>query len=265
MQGLLDMSHHERSLLLDEIEYEPKGDERRSLQQAGAAPYQVDPGITRPQLLSHHTKWFFCSLAYWGTLGKEADMEQKFVPSGYWFESGRLMPAGTNCGALTGNDIPTTTNGRVTNNQTMVLPVINSPYFACNKLTDGALEDPRVGPFKMAFGCENNPFIVHTATLDGQDIDYLDSIVTHGQDGDFVTRLNYGNTACRGDFLAITNIDYKVARGCPLSAGGPYVFINTRALTKGKHVLILVGEAIVPNLLGLPAACSAVRHEFTIV
>jgi hypothetical protein len=101
------MPLRESSILLDEIEFESEGDEQRSLQQA--IPFQVDPSITRSQLLSHHTKWSYCSLAIWA-LGNQADTQQKYVPSGYWFESGRLMPAGTNCGALTGNDIPTTTN-----------------------------------------------------------------------------------------------------------------------------------------------------------
>jgi hypothetical protein len=74
----------------------------------------------------------------------------------------------------------------------MVLPVANYAYFGCNLKTNGALEDPRVGPFSMGLVVPLQLFIVHTATLDGQPIDYLDSIVIHGQDGDFVSRLNYG-------------------------------------------------------------------------
>jgi hypothetical protein len=53
----------------------------------GATPFQVDPSITRPQLVSYHTKWLFCSSAFW-VLGNKCEKKQQFVPEGYFFETG---------------------------------------------------------------------------------------------------------------------------------------------------------------------------------
>jgi hypothetical protein len=133
----------------------------------------------------------------------------------------------------------------------MVLPVVNGPYVGCNTDT-GELEDPRLGPATMA---ELIPYwVVRKATLDGVPTGYLDTLNMVGQDGDFDTRLIFGGATCTESI-----IDFELNVGCPLSAFGPYVFVDTTKMSKGKHTLILIGEVT------LDGFCSAVRHEFTLV
>ena len=220
-------------------------DDRRIL--AKKAPFQVDPKITRPQLVSAHTKWLLCDSAFW-VLENKCEKKQKFVPDGYFFETGRPAFEGSICSELTGNgDVPVVKTCRIKQGKVMVLPVVNQPYTACN--TDGTVEDPRIGP--AALSPLIPYFIVHKADLDGAPVDYLDSLNVITQDGDMDSRLS-GDATC---------VDYNglipTFTGCALGAVGPYVFINTSKLTKGKHELVLIGEN--------DGFCSAVKHKFTIV
>lgn len=132
----------------------------------------------------------------------------------------------------------------------MVLPVVNSPYIGCNTET-GELEDPRLAPSTLWEYRACNYHTVHNATLDGKPIDPLDLLMVLSQDGDYSQKLS-GDPAC---------IDYNeflpLNEGCPLGAAGPYVFIDTSTMRKGKHTLLLIGSA--------GESCSAVKHEFMLV
>jgi hypothetical protein len=215
----------------------------------------VDPTITRPHLVSYHTKWLYCSAAFWA-LGDQCETRQQFVPKGYFFETGRpsTLPPGTVCGDLTGYEPEVTVvkNCRVKKGLTMVLPAVNLLYVGCNTDT-GELEDPRLGPAVLA---ELFPDVVfRKATLDNNNTEYLDSLKVLGQDGDFVARLTFGGATCTDG----AGINLTLNKGCPVSALGPYVFIDTSKMTKGRHTLILIGELVSAGF------CSAVRHEFTLV
>jgi hypothetical protein len=211
-------------------------------------PYQVDPKITRPELVGAHTKWLYCSSAFWVLSGGQCETSQKFVPDGYWFETGRPVPAGTNCSALTGEgDVPVV-NCRFKRGLKMVLPVVNYQYVAC---TDGRREDPRLGVEEVM----NNLFKMQTlkATLDGAKVASFDVIPVATQDGDADYTLPTPSSRCI-DFLGIFR-DYG---GCPLFGSGQYAFIDTTNLTKGKHELVLIG-----GFVDSPG-CSAVKHVFTL-
>jgi hypothetical protein len=134
----------------------------------------------------------------------------------------------------------------------MVLPVVNGAYVGCNTDT-GELEDPRLGPATMA---ELIPYwVIRKATLDGVPTEYLDTLNMVGQDGGFYTSLSFGGAKCTESI-----IDFELNKGCPLGSGfGPYVFLDTKKMAKGKHTLILIGE------ITFSGFCSAVRHEFTLV
>jgi hypothetical protein len=215
----------------------------------GVPSFQVDPFITRPKLISAHTKWLYCSSAFW-VLKDQCETTQKFVPYGYWFETGRATPEGTDCKALTGDgDVTVVKTCRVKKGLTMVLPVVNTPYIACDFDT-GELEDPRLGPSLLWEFRACNYHTVHNATLDGKSIDSLDLVTVATQDGDMNQRLS-GDPTCNdyNDFLR-----YK---DCPVGGVGPNVFIDTSKLTKGKHELLLIGSG--------GTTCSAVKHEFTLV
>ena len=109
--------------------------------------YQYDPDISRPGLVSAHAKWLICSNAFF-TLGNKCETRQKYVPDGYFFETGRraFPPKNKKCKDLTGNDDDVTVvkGCKFKKGLTMVLPAVNFVDFACN--LDGTLEDPRLGP-----------------------------------------------------------------------------------------------------------------------
>ena len=216
---------------------------------AGSSTFQVDPDITRPQLVSAHTKWLYCTSAFWALTNGKCEKSQKFVPDGYFFETGRPTPAGTKCNKLTGNgDVHVVTTCRVKQGLRMVIPVINHSWFGCVE-GGGELEDPRIGPAFLAG--ELKTMVVHKATLDGKMIDENSLLNVLTQDGDWDYRLS-GDSTCVDKYNNIP--DYK---GCPLGAAGPYLFLNTRKLAKGPHELVLIGEN--------KGFCSAVKHKFTIV
>ncbi|KAI2497734.1 hypothetical protein MHU86_16776 [Fragilaria crotonensis] len=214
----------------------------------GTSTFQVDPDITRPQLVSAHTKWLFCTSAFWALTNGKCEKTQKFVPQGYFFETGRKMPDGTNCKGLTGNgDVPVVTTCRVKRGLRMVIPVVNTLYVACNE--GGDIEDPRIGPAYLAGTFKKT--VVYVATLDGKEIDEKSLLNVLTQDGDWDYRLP-------GDATCVDTFNYIPAyKGCPVGAAGPYVFLNTRKLAKGPHQLVLIGES--------DGLCSAVKHKFTIV
>ena len=215
----------------------------------GSSTFQVDPDITRPQLVSAHTKWLYCTSAFWALTNGKCEKTQKFVPDGYFFETGRPTPVGTNCKKLTGNgDVHVVTTCRVKQGLRMVIPVVNSLWIGCNE-GGGDLEDPRVGPAYLAGTLKK--MVVHKATLDGKKIDENSLLNVLTQDGDWDYRLS-GDSTCVDKYNNIP--DYK---GCPLGAAGPYLFLNTRKLAKGPHELILIGEN--------DGFCSAVKHKFTVV
>jgi hypothetical protein len=211
-------------------------------------PYQADPKITRPQLVGAHTKWLYCSSAFWVLGEGQCERKQRFVPDGYWFETGRLMPNTTNCSALTGDgDVPTA-SCRFKRGLKMVLTVVNFPYWACD--TEGALEDPRLGPATLQDLVTTLRIV--KATVDGKDIDFQDALMIVTQDGD----ADYTYPTVRDRCVQSDQVDFPLLGGCPLYAGGPYVFIDTKNLTKGAHELVMIGEDTSDGF------CSAVKHLF---
>jgi hypothetical protein len=215
-----------------------------------ASTFQVDPDITRPQLVSAHTKWLMCTSAFWALTNGKCEKTQKFAPDGYFFETGRRTPPGTNCKALTGNgDVHVVNTCQVKQGLRMVIPVINSYWVGCKE--GGGLEDPRVGPAYLAGALKK--MVVHKATIDGKKIDENSLLNVLTQDGDWDYRLS-GDSTCVDKYNNIP--DYE---GCPLGAAGPYLFLNTKKLAKGPHELILIGENKGTGF------CSAVKHKFTIV
>jgi hypothetical protein len=215
----------------------------------GGAPYQADPRISRPSLVGAHSKWLWCSSAFWVLENGQCEVKQKFVPPGYWFETGRPMPTGTDCSALTGDgDIPVA-NGSLKRGLKMVLPVVNAIYIARDD--NGKLEDPRVGVASVSSSvCA---LTIHKATLDGADVNALDAVTVLTQDGDGDYRMLTMNDACRDEFDLFGTLG-----GCPLYSGGPYVFIDTARLAPGEHELVLIGEDSSNGF------CSAVKHVFTL-
>jgi hypothetical protein len=211
--------------------------------------YQVDPKITRSELIGAHTKWLLCTSAFW-VRGDQCEVLQPYVPKGYWFETGRpsqLPPPGLDCYNLTGNEpeVPVVKNCRIKKGLTMVLPVLNSFYVACD--TPGSFEDPRKGSESVSTAMHSMSIV--KATLDGKPISSLDAIYIQTQDGDADYRLAT-DSFCT-DHLEIFD-DYG---GCPLYASGPYVFLKTTELSAGSHELILIGTW---------GFCAAVKHQFTI-
>jgi hypothetical protein len=216
-------------------------------------PYQADPKMTRPQLVGAHTKWLLCSSAFWVLGEGQCERKQRFVPDGYWFETGRPMPNTTNCSALTGDgDVPTA-SCRFKKGLKMVLPVVNLFYWACD--TEGAIEDSRLGPATLL---PLLPFLkILKATVDRSDIDFQDAVPVVLQDGD----ADYTYPTVRDRCVQPTpssGIDFPLFGGCPLYAAGPYVFIDTKNLTKGEHELVMIGEDTSNGF------CSAVKHLFTL-
>ena len=199
--------------------------------------------------MSAHTKWLICSNAFL-TLGDKCETRQKFVPDGYFFETGRraFPPKNKKCKDLTGNDDDVTVvkGCKFKKGLTMVLPAVNYFSFACNE--DGTLEDPRYGPQYLSERVRNMKFV--KATIDGKKIDPLDAIYISTQDGDFRFKIEVlGHDKCPN-----RNTYYDDYEGCHTYAGGPYVFINTDKLSKGKHTLILIGS--------FGDFCSGVKHIF---
>jgi hypothetical protein len=219
----------------------------------GFRPYQYDPRITRPELVGAHTKWLYCSSAFWELGEGQCETRQRYVPDGYWFETGRSTPNTTNCSALTGDgDVPTA-SCRFKKGLKMVLPVVNYPYVACD-LNTGVLEDPRLGPEALQ---RMVPALkIRKATLDGRAIDSLDALNMILQDGDSDYTLPTVRDRCVP--TSKSGVDLRLLGGCPISAGGPYVFIDTKNLTKGAHELILIGEDTSSGF------CSAVKHTITL-
>lgn len=225
---------------------EPMDHDRRDL--TGTTPFQVDPKITRPQLISAHTKWLFCSGAYWRLKGK-CETTQKFVPAGYWFETGRQPTTSKKCSLLTGKgDVQVVNNCSVKKGLRMVLAVVTANYVSC---TDGVEEDPRQAPAELASYLSR--ITLHKANLDGKPVGSFNSLIVITQDGDLDYRLS-GDASCKPNDINGAIPDYV---GCPLGAVGHYVFLNTNILTKGKHELLLIGE--------VDGQCSAVKHVFTVV
>jgi hypothetical protein len=215
-----------------------------------SVPYQVDPKITRVELIGAHTKWLYCTVAFW-TLGDKCETSQPFVPQGYWFETGRpaTLPPAVACSSLTGNEpeVPVVKNCRFKQGLTMVLPAINALSVACKARRKPA--DPRIGAESVSTRMRDMKFV--KATLDGKDISSLDAIYIQTQDGD----ANYGfatDSFCIDEFNA-----FNFYGGCPLYAGGAYVFIDTSKLPVGSHELILIGT-------DANGFCSAVKHQFTL-
>lgn len=215
--------------------------------------YQVDQNITRPELVGAHTKWLYCSGAFWFPQKSKCENKQLFVPSGYWFETGRPYDGPKKCSELTGDDA-TVVKCRFKKGKTMVLPAVNLLYYGCD--ANGDLEDPRLGVSFLMGALGEVKFV--KATLDGTNVDPLDAITVVTQDGDGDYKLEFGSANCAAD---APGIDYVLNEGCPLYAAGPYVFISTKNLSKGKHTLILIGEGS-GEVTG--AFCSAVKHEFTL-
>jgi hypothetical protein len=157
----------------------------------GFRPFQVDPRITRPELVGAHTKWLYCSSAYWELGEGQCERTQRYVPDGYWFETGRPMPNTTNCSALTGDgDVPTAIC-RFKRGLKMVLPVVNLPYVGCD-LNTGVLEDPRLGPATLQ--AVINLESILKLTLDNGTVDFQDALNVVTQDGEAITRTRPSGT-----------------------------------------------------------------------
>jgi hypothetical protein len=215
-------------------------------------PYQVDPKISRSELIGAHTKWLLCTSAFWA-LGNQCEASQPYVPEGYWFETGRPIalkkPTGIRCSKLTGNEpeVPVVKNCRVKRGLTMVLPAINSIEVACDNCT--SFWDPRRGSELVSKALRDMDFI--KATLDGVPVSSLDAIYIQTQDGDADYRL--ATDSFCNDFLGIFGLN----GGCPLIVGGLYVFIDTTELLPGPHELLLIGTRNSKD-----GFCSAVKHKF---
>ena len=137
----------------------------------------------------------------------------------------------------------------------MVIPVVHDTSIACDQ-NSGELQDPRQEPAELS---RMLPTIkVYKANLDGKPINTFNSHTVFTQDGDLDSRLDVDST-CLGYIDLFFSLD-KV-QGCPLGAAGHYVFINTGNLSKGKHELLLIGEAETAD----GPLCSAVKHKFTVV
>jgi hypothetical protein len=206
-------------------------------------PFQVDPKITRPELVGAHAKWLFCSSAFW-TLKGQCETKQRFVPDGYWFETGRQP--GANCTDLTTYDIPVVTC-RVKKGLTMVLPVVNYLVVACSD--DGKRDDPRKGVAEVMDQLRTMRIL--QATLDGANITSFDAILVATQDGDGDYTLPSPSSRCYDNFGI-----FQPQGGCPLYAAGYYVFIDTKKLAKGAHELVLISD--------YGGFCFAVKHMFTL-
>lgn len=225
-------------------------DDRRNLR--GISSFQVYRNITRPQLVSAHAKWLFCSSAYWLN-GDTCEKTQKFVPKGYWFETGRPTNTQYNCDSLTGNgDVTVVDNCNVKKGLIMVLAVITNAWVGCKVKGEGVLEDPRQAPAELALTLPS--IVAHKTNLDGKPIHYFNSLKVMTQDGDLDYRLSGDASCVENDFDGWL----PGSKGCPVGASGHYVFINTKKLSKGKHELLLIGQ-------DYQGWCSAVKHKFTIV
>jgi hypothetical protein len=250
VEGGWEAAREDRNLAdADEVSWV---DSPRGLEGGGffPRPFQVDPKITRPQLVSAHTKWLYCSSAFW-VLGGQCETRQRFVPDGYWFETGRSVPDGTNCSALTGDGDVSVVSCRFKRGLRMVLPVVNVIYYACSD-ADGSLEDPRLGPQALQSAI---PLIsILKLTLDNGTVDFRDALNVVTQDGDG----DYTYPTVRDRCVQSSQVNFPFLGGCPLYAAGPYVFIDTKNLTKGTHELVMIGK---DDFLG---GCSAVKHIFTL-
>ena len=219
--------------------------------------YQVDPFFRRAEVVSAHTKWLLCTNAF--EASKDQCTPQTFAIPGYFFETGRELksPLAVNatCDKITDSNIYTVTGCKVRRGLTMVLPVVNS--YAWGSTCDAnnkncVLDDPRLAPTQMNPIAETLHII--TAKLDNVTIDPFDSPKMYLNDGDMTFKANMSPTKCPK-----RRTDYDTANGYPVGAVGPYVFINTRKMTKGKHELLLIGGPDDSNF------CSAVKHVFQIV
>jgi hypothetical protein len=217
---------------------------------AGKSMKGVSAYLTpRAQVIGVHTKWSLCTSKYY--VGEGAcDTQQPFVPKGFFFETGRRLPEGTVCSALTGaSDVPVVTC-QLVQGVTLVLPVVSQSYYGCDE--QGKVEDGRIGPAKLMKELCN--YEVLKATLDGAPVSAKDSVRVVTQDGDGTNLLSFGGTPCTdyfGDFVQFAN--------CPLFAAGEYVFVDTGGLGLGNHSLVLIGQ---DNSDGF---CSAVRFDFVLV
>jgi hypothetical protein len=129
----------------------------------------------------------------------------------------------------------------------MVLPAVNTVSINCDTRRKPA--DPRIGAEDVSTSMRSMEFV--KATLDGKPISSLDAIYIQSQDGDADYRLAT-DSFCT-DALGL----FDTLRGCPLYAGGAYVFIDTSKLPVGSHELILIGT-------DANGFCSAVKHQFTL-
>jgi hypothetical protein len=217
---------------------------------AGKSMKGVSAYLTpRAQVIGVHTKWSLCTSKYYVGEGS-CDTQQPFVPRGFYFETGRRLPEGTVCSALTGvADVPVVTC-QLVQGVTLVLPVVSQSYYGCDE--QGKVEDGRIGPAKLMKEVCN--YEVLKATLDGAPVSAKDSVRVVTQDGDGTNLLSFGGTPCTdyfGDFVQFAN--------CPLFAAGEYVFVDTAGLSLGNHSLVLIGQ---DNSDGF---CSAVRFDFVLV
>lgn len=219
----------------------------------------MDPFYRRAEIVSAHTKWLLCTNAFEGS--KDQCTPQTFVLPGYFFETGRALksPLAVNnatCETLTDINMYTVTGCKVRRGLTMVVPVVNSYYWAstCDANdTNCVLDDPRLGPDVINSLAEEHKTV--TAKLDGVTIDPFDRPKVWMNDGDLTSKANMSPTKCPK-----RNTNYDSANGYPVGAAGTYVFINTSEMAKGTHELVLIGKTDLN-----PTFCSAVKFVFQIV
>jgi hypothetical protein len=80
------------------------------------------------------------------------------------------------------------------------------------------------------------------------------NVVTQDGDGDY--RMPTVRDRCVQS--SGSGVDFSLLGDCPLYAAGPYVFIDTKNMTKGTHELLMIGKE---TFFG---GCSAVKHYFTL-
>jgi hypothetical protein len=208
---------------------------------------------SKEQIVADHTKWLACSYAF--DIGETCSKRQRFVPEGYFFETGRalVVPDDTTCADVTATNSVTEVKCRIKRGLTMVLPVYNSVCVSV-VLDDAGKEQPE--PLKVChvymwetLELSSPDFI--KATLDGEPLDTNTIILS--PDKDVLPQIKSNIEDCPDRLFPNLNID-----GYPITAGGPYVFLDTSDMRLGEHELVLIGG------MASNGCVSGVKHTFVL-
>jgi hypothetical protein len=210
---------------------------------------------SKEQLVADHAKWLACSGAFY--IGETCSKRQRFVPEGYFFETGRQLVINTNdttCADVTAANSVPEVKCRIKRGLTMVLPVHTQLCFSAALDDEGnVLEEPEplnICYLQMVEGLELDGTDSIKATLDGKPLDTTTIILS--PDKDVVALVKTEAEDCPDGYYP----EYNHFYGYPITAGGPYVFLDTSDLDLGEHELVLIGGPESKSCV------SGVKHTF---